>query len=95
VIPFFIYFLIPVFQDNFLSKPSWKYLFVTSVLISTFIQFHSSTSIYPFMWNGKPQALVDAPERKWDWGDLQFLRGFCPNNPLEGKAPACWFNPND
>ena len=92
VIPFFIYFLIPVFLDNLLTKPAWKYIFITTVLISTLIQFHSSTSIYPFMWNGKPQALVDAPERKWDWGDLQFLRGFCATNPLEGKAPSCWFN---
>jgi hypothetical protein len=47
------------------------------------------------MWNGKPQALVDAPERKWDWGDLQFLRGFCISNPLEGRAPACWIDPNE
>ena len=95
VIPFLIYFLIPVFQGNLLAKPAWKYAFIATILISTFIQFHSSTSIYPFMWNGKPQALVDAPERKWDWGDLQFLRGFCPNNPLEGKAPDCWFHTND
>ena len=95
VIPFLIYFLIPVFQGNLLAKPVWKYAFVATILFSTFIQFHSSTSIYPFMWNGKPQALVDAPERKWDWGDLQFLRGFCLNNPMEGKAPDCWFHPND
>ncbi len=95
VIPFLIYFLIPIFQGNLLAKPVWKYAFVATLLLSTFIQFHASTSIYPFMWNGKPQALVDAPERKWDWGDLQFLRGFCPNNPLEGKAPDCWFHTND
>jgi hypothetical protein len=95
VIPFLIYFLIPVFQGNSLFKPVLMYAFVATILLSTFIQFHSSTSIYPFMWNGKPQALVDAPERKWDWGDLQFLRGFCQNNPLEGKAPDCWFHPND
>ena len=91
VIPFLVFFLIPVFQLNLLAKPFWKYPFLITVLISTFIQFHASTSIYPFMWNQKPQALVDAPARKWDWGDLQFLRGFCPNNPLEGRAPACWF----
>lgn len=95
VIPFLIYFLIPVFQSNFLTRPVWMSIFVITVLLSTFIQFHSSTSIYPFMWNGKPQALVDAPQRKWDWSDLQFLRGFCKNNPLEGRAPACWFTAND
>ena len=95
VIPFFIYLLIPVFQSNLFNRRVWTYVFVLTVLISTFIQFHSSTSIYPFMWNGKPQALVDAPGRKWDWSDLQFLRGFCKNNPLEGKAPACWFTANE
>ncbi len=95
VIPFLIFLLIPVFQFNLLSGSFWKYAFILTILLSTFIQFHSSTSIYPFMWNGKPQALVDAPERKWDWSDLQFLRGFCKNNPLEGKAPACWFSNND
>jgi hypothetical protein len=95
VIPFLVFFLIPVFQFGLLVVPAWKYAFVITVLLSTFIQFHCSTSIYPFMWNQKPQALVDAPERKWDWSDLQFLRGFCPNNPLEGKAPACWFIKND
>ncbi len=95
VLPFLIFLLIPVFQFNLLARPVWKYVFIITVLVSTFIQFHSSTSIYPFMWNGKPQALVDAPERKWDWSDLQFLRGFCKNNPLEGKAPACWLTSND
>jgi hypothetical protein len=87
--------MIPVFQFHILSGSFWKYAFIFTVLISTFIQFHSSTSIDPFMWNGKPQALVDAPERKWDWSDLQFLRGFCKNNPLEGKAPACWLSNNE
>ncbi len=91
IIPFLTYFLIPVFQGDFLAKPAWSYALLTTVLVSTLIQLHCSTSIYPFMWNGKPEALVEAPQRKWDWGDLQFLRGFCPNDPLEGRAPACWF----
>jgi hypothetical protein len=95
VIPFFIFLLIPVFRSNVFSRPILAYIFVFTVLVSTFIQFHASTSIYPFMWNGKPQALVDAPQRKWDWSDLQFLRGFCKDDPLEGKAPACWFTANE
>ena len=94
IIPFLVFFLIPIFQFNLLARPAWKYIFIITFLLSTFIQFHASTSIYPFMWNGKPQALVDAPERKWDWSDLQFLRGFCKNDPLEGRAPACWFTAN-
>lgn len=91
IIPFLVYLLIPLLQGDPLGKPGWRYVFMTTVLISTLIQFHCSTSIFPWMWNGKPIALVDAPERKWDWGDLQFLRGLCKNDPLEGRAPACWF----
>jgi hypothetical protein len=95
ILPFLIYFLIPFFQKNVFSLSIWKLTFLTAILVSTMIQAHCSTSIYPFMWNGKPRALVEAPERKWDWGDVQFLRGFCKNNPLEGRAPACWFSLND
>ena len=95
VIPLLAYFLIPIMQRNALAAPGWRCAFIISILVSMLIQFHCSTSIYPFMWNGKPRALVEAPERKWDWGDLQFLRGFCPNDPLEGRAPACWFRAND
>jgi hypothetical protein len=95
VIPFLVYFLIPVLQGNVLAARAWRYAFIASILLSTLIQFHCSTSIYPFLWNGKPRALVEAPERKWDWGDLQFLRGLCRNDPPEGRAPACWFEARD
>ena len=95
VIPFLVYFLIPVMHSNVLASPGLRYAFITTVVLSSAIQLHCSTSIYPFMWNGKPRALVEAPERKWDWGDLQFLRGFCPGNALEGRAPACWFEANE
>ncbi len=95
VLPLLVYFLIPVLRADVLAARSVRYALVATVLISTLIQLHCSTSIYPFMWNGKPVSLVDAPQRKWDWGDLQFLRGFCPSDPLEGRAPACWFGAHD
>ncbi len=95
VLPLFVYFLIPVVQAGLFAIPGWRYAFIATLAFSMLVQLHCSTSIDPFMWNGKPVALVDAPDRKWDWGDLQFLRGFCPGNPLEGRAPACWFGGND
>lgn len=95
VIPYLMYFLIPVFQMGAWARPALRVSFAAAVLFSTLVQYRSSTSPYPFMWNGKPRALVEAPERKWDWGDLQFLRGLCANNPLEGRAPACWFEHTD
>jgi hypothetical protein len=95
VLPYLMYFLIPIFQIPVLTSLAARYAFVAAVAVSTLIQWHCSVSIYPFMWNGKPKALVEAPERKWDWGDLQFLRGTCRDNPLEGRAPACWFGRGD
>ncbi len=95
VIPLLVYFLMPVLRPDVLAMHGIRYALIATVFVSTLIQFHCSTSIYPWMWNGKPVALVEAPQRKWDWGDLQFLRGFCPSNPLEGRAPTCWFQPHD
>jgi hypothetical protein len=92
VIPYLMYFLIPIFQARVLTRATLRYAFATCVALSFLIQLHCAVSIYPFMWNGKPQALVDAPARKWDWGDLQFLRGLCAGDALEGRAPACWLH---
>lgn len=95
VLPLLMYFLLPVFTAGVLTAPGLRFAFLAAILLGTLIQLHCATSMDPFIWNRKPVALVDAPERKWDWGDLQFLRGFCPGNPLEGRAPACWFSPDD
>ncbi len=91
VMPFLTYFLIPVVGGTLLESKAWRFVFVVATAMSVLIQARSALSAYPFLWNGKPQALVDAPERKWDWGDVQFLRGLCSGDPLEGRAPACWF----
>jgi hypothetical protein len=93
--PYFIYFLIPVFETGRLSAPAARCSLLGAVAISLAIQARCSISPYPFMWNGKPQALVEAPARIWDWGDLQILRGLCPGAPLEGRAPACWLQHAD
>ncbi len=94
IIPFLAYFLIPVVGAWQISGIAFRSVLVAAMLFSVLVQLHCSTSIDPWMWNGKPQALVQAPQRKWDWGDMQFLRGFCPQNPLEGRAPACWLQPS-
>jgi hypothetical protein len=95
IIPYLAYFLIPVLVSLPVRANTFKVAFAVAVGASTLIQLHCALSPYPFMWNGKPMALVEAPERKWDWGDLQFLRGYCPGAPLEGQAPACWVSSID
>jgi hypothetical protein len=91
--PYLAWFLIPVFEEGQLwSFRWWKVIFGTAFVLSTLIHFRYVTSIYPFMWNGKPVAIVQAPERVWDLSDLQVLRGTC-DDKLEGKAPKCWFDP--
>jgi hypothetical protein len=95
VIPYLTYFLIPTLVSLPSRAVAFRYAFAVAVGASSLIQLHCAVSPYPFMWNGKPRALVEAPERKWDWGDLQFLRGSCPGEPVEGRAPACWVNLRD
>jgi hypothetical protein len=92
--PYFVYFLIPVFEESRLwSLQRWKIVFGAALVLSALVHFRYVTSIYPFMWNGKPAAIVQAPERVWDLSDLQVLRGTC-GDKLEGKAPGCWFDPD-
>jgi hypothetical protein len=90
VIPYLVYFLIPPVEVGLRTKAIVRYACIAAVLFSSVVQARCSLSPYPFLWNRKPQALVDAPQRVWDWGDLEFLRGLCPGDAMEGRAPACW-----
>ena len=90
--PYLVFFLIPVFEETSLwSLRWWKITFGTALVLSLLVHFTYVTSIYPMMWNGKPIAIVNAPERVWDVSDLQVLRGTCEDK-LEGPAPRCWFD---
>ncbi|HEY5984218.1 MAG TPA: hypothetical protein VIU38_12175 [Anaerolineales bacterium] len=92
IIPYLVFLLLPVIASPAIRQSAWKFVFIATIGIGVVIQLRCAVSPYPFLWNGKPQALVEAPERKWDWTDLQFLRGLCPTNPAEGMAPACWMD---
>lgn len=91
--PYFTYFLIPVIEKGkgIFLRPVLKYVFLATFLLSTLIHLRCATSIYPFMWHITPTIPSGATYRDWDWSDLQILRGFCKEDPLEGRAPACWF----
>jgi hypothetical protein len=93
IIPYLVFFLIPVFRENKILPAGRliQYGLVFTILVSTLIHYRCSTSIYPFLWNSFPVTHPDgATYRDWDWGDLQFLRGLCPEDPAKGQAPACW-----
>jgi hypothetical protein len=94
VTPHLVFFLIPVFEEIHLSSRLVKILFATAAILSGLVHFRYATSIYPMMWNGKPTAIVHAPERVWDMMDLQILRGMCEDK-MEGRAPACWLDPGE
>lgn len=42
--------------------------------LSLLIHTRGATSYVPWRWNGTPVNVDDAPERLWDWSDVQFLR---------------------
>lgn len=80
IIPYFIYFLIPV-VERIPKLKGIKKIILASILfcfitISFFIHYRGATSWDTFvLWHSKPVSVIEKPERLWDWHDLQFLRG--------------------
>lgn len=77
MIPYFIYFLIPVLAKisklRGLTKSACLSGLTLLVAVSFFIHFRGATDVQTFLWN----ADVDGNIAKiWSWRDLQFLRGF-------------------
>jgi len=91
VLPFFAYFLIPVgdrlpnLTERWDAKPLVFWLLLA---VSIFIHFRCSTDWAPYAWNSIPNNIDNNRHRLWDWADIQFLRGLCPE-PLY-QAPKCW-----
>ena len=80
MMPFLLYFIFPVFAHIpklcGMRKIFVVFLLCCSIAISGFIHYRGATSKEVYGWNGGPPADVDAaPDRVWDWSDIQFLRG--------------------
>ena len=78
MIPFMIYFMIPVIP--LVTNPSKSILavrviFFTLLVFSFLIQFRGATSPAMFDWNRIPTGLDQDLSRIWDWNDPPFLRG--------------------
>ncbi len=79
VLPYFAFFLIPVFAD-LPSLSRLRFWLVTTLLAITIfasvaIHFRGSSEVATQTWNSVPVSVDEAPGRVWDWTDVQFLRG--------------------
>jgi hypothetical protein len=43
---------------------------------SVMVHYRGATDRATYDWNSEPVNVDEYPERLWDWGDLQYLRGF-------------------
>jgi hypothetical protein len=79
MVPYLMYLLIPTLGA--LTKPTgaqtWAWALSVGLLtaLSTLIHFSGATNRASYAWNSEPVSVDRRPERLWDWGDLQFLRG--------------------
>lgn len=83
MVPYFVYFLIPVlvwlWKQRGMRKLAFSTVLGLFVFASFFIQLRGVTSQEVWEWNSVPSN-VDSMEsfsnnRLWDWGDMQYLRG--------------------
>jgi len=80
VIPFFVYFLIPVVAAlpdprHVGRRPALAAAFVVLVGISVAIHYRGAYRRVAWDWNRSPVDIDVDPSRIWDWRDLQLLRG--------------------
>ena len=81
MLPFFAYFLIPVVDRLPSLTQRWDvkpFVFWPLLAASIFIHFRCATDLAPDAWNSVPNNIDDNRYRLWDWSDIQFLRGLCP-----------------
>jgi hypothetical protein len=79
VLPFFVYFLIPVVAKIGALRGPRKIILGASFAVLAAVSFfvHSRAVLVPevHLWNEKPVSVDLQPSRVWDWHDIQFLRG--------------------
>ena len=84
VLPYAIYFLLPVLESAQSSQTPARVrgllgsLVGLLAIVSIGIHFRGATSFSTAGWNIVPLNVDVHPERLWDWSDPQFLRGLGP-----------------
>lgn len=78
-LPFLMFMTLPGLQALRRERGPWwtaaGVAFGAAVLMSVLIHWHGATDSATVAWNADPVNIDEAPERLWDWGDAQFLRG--------------------
>lgn len=79
VLPYFAYFLIPVFPSIASYSGKRKVivvtLFICCIITSFMIHYRGSHSEAVYNWNASPVSVDLDPSRVWNLHDIQFLRG--------------------
>jgi hypothetical protein len=81
VIPYFVYFLIPVVAAlpdprQVGRRPALAAAFAVLVAISFGVHYRGAYRRVAWDWNSSPVDIDVDPSRIWDWRDLQVLRGW-------------------
>ncbi len=74
VVPLFVLFLIPMFQQWQFRRTLAAYSFAAALAFCVVIHGRASISPKPQQWNVIPSDVDQHPERVWDWRDPAFLR---------------------
>lgn len=78
-VPLLIYFMIPFAAWLGAAEPRLKGPCIAVALLlaawSFFAQLRAASTWDVWAWNGSPVSIDERPERAWDWGDMQILRG--------------------
>jgi hypothetical protein len=92
VTPYLVYFLIPVAgafgRPAGLRAAAGLAGAAALAAASVFIHYRGAADQATFEWNNFPLRVDEHPERLWDWGDAQFLRGLAPARQPITAAPA-------
>ncbi len=82
LIPYFIYFIIPVFSFLAEQRSAWNPVIISVLVItatfSLFVQHRGATCEQVQDWNVHPN-IGDNQQRLWDWGDISFSSGIRHN----------------
>lgn len=80
--PIFVYLMLPylkqIVQEPRTRRSFSALTFLCLLSISLFAHMRGATAQATWLWNSEPVGIDSAPERLWNWRDIQFLRGLRP-----------------